>query len=536
MNLTKPICAAAIALAAQYSPAQTLSTEVVVDRTVEPAVRAASRPAGLFPRLALPAVEPASLSTASYTGFGPATRACAGVWPGSRPALPPLSPYRGYASAGYFPAYNLGISAGYRIIDTPRTTLGAWVQFDGNAYDGPDDAPGRMAFNGGRLGIDLSQAIGARSRIDASAEAAYSRYKSLYYASQTATSGSLAAAWTSAVGDLDYKIGLTGAVDSYGDYATAAAPDNRADAPSQQTVGFDASGAYAFGAHSRAGLDIDGRWLASSGDAPTLGYVGLAPFYRWQSTRFTARLGFKADITTGGDSGVDFAPEVSLAWTPSASVALYATATGGTQLNSIGTLRRYCPYIVALRALPRSEVPVDATVGFNFGPFEGITVGLFGAYAKANDWIMPSEPVFRQLDAADVSAFRAGLRVGYAFRSLFRVEASAEFAQNGSEHAWYMWRDRAAEVIRANAEITPLRQLRVTLGYEFRGDRHVYGPDGSEAGLGAVSRLDAGARWALTPAIGIHARVDNILGRRHLILPGVVSRGIHGLIGADFKF
>lgn len=541
MNPTKYIVAAALAAVAQCASAQTLSTEVVVDRTVEPAARAASRPSGLFPRLVLPAVAPANLSTAAYAGIGPVTRAYIGLAPGHAPALPPLSPYRGYASIGYFPAYNLGISAGYRILDTSRTTLGVWAQFDGTAYDGtaydgPDDAPGRMAWNGGHIGVDFSQAFGTRSRLDASAGASYARYKSLYYASQAATSGNLAAAWTSAVGSVDYKIDIHGTFDSYGDLATVAAPDTRADAPSQQTFGFGASGAYAFNGVSRAGFDVDGCWLASSGPAPTLGYIGLTPFYRWQSTYFTASLGFKADFTTGGDSGVSFAPKVSLTWTPSAIVALYATATGGTQLNSIGSLRRYCPYIVGRDALPRSEVPVDATVGFNFGPFNGITAGIFGAYASANDWIMPSEPVFRQLAAADVKAFRGGLRLGYSFRSLFRVEASAEFAQNDDGRAWYMWRDRASKVFRADAEITPMSPLRITIGYEFRGGRHVAGPTGTPVGLGAVSRLDAGARWALTPAIGIHARVDNILGRRHLLLPGVVSRGLHGLVGADFKF
>lgn len=536
MNHTRYIAAAALVAAVQCATAQTLSTEVVVDRTVEPAARAASRPAGLFPRLVLPAVTPADLSTAAYTGFGPVTRAYVGLEPGAEPALPPLSPYRGYASIGYFPTYNLGLSAGYRILDTSRTTLGVWAQFDGTAYDGPDDIPGRMAYNGGRLGVDISQAIGTRSRLDASAGGSYARYKSLYYASQAATSGNLAVSWTSSAGPVDYKVGIHGTFDSYGDLATVAAPDTRANGPSQQTFGFGAGATYAFNGASRAGLDVDGCWLASSGSAPTLGYVGLAPFYRWQSPHFTARLGFKADFTTGGDSGVSFAPEASLTWNPSAVVALYATATGGTRLNAIGSLRRYCPYIVARDAMPRSEVPVDATVGFNFGPFNGVTVGLFGAYASAEEWIMPSEPVFRQLAAADVKAFRGGLRLGYAFRSLFRVEASAEFAQNGSGHAWYMWRDRASKVIRANAEVTPLRPLRITLGYEFRGGRHVDGPTGAPVGLGAVSRLDAGARWALTPAIGIHARVDNILGRRHLVLPGVVSRGIHGLVGADFKF
>lgn len=43
---------------------------------------------------------------------------------------------RGYAALGYFPAWNLSASAGYRFIDTRKIRVNAWAQFTGASYSG----------------------------------------------------------------------------------------------------------------------------------------------------------------------------------------------------------------------------------------------------------------------------------------------------------------------------------------------------------------------------------------------------------------
>ena len=66
--------------------------------------------------------------------------------------------------------------------------------------------------------------------------------------------------------------------------------------------------------------------------------------------------------------------------------------------------------------------------------------------------------------------------------------------------------------------------------------RRILLPREGTASLGCVSDLGAGATYGITPAIDVFARVDNILGRRHMLLPGIESRGLHGLAGVQLKF
>lgn len=131
------------------------------------------------------------------------------------------------------------------------------------------------------------------------------------------------------------------------------------------------------------------------------------------------------------------------------------------------------------------------------------------------------------------------MRAAYDYRSMVHVEASAEFAPQKPESGYYMWRDRAKTVVKASATVRPIERLALTLGYEWRGDRafYMYGrEDVTRISAGSVSDLSFGARYALTPALDIFARGDNLLGRRYRLLPYVPSQGVHGLVGASFKF
>ena len=193
----------------------------------------------------------------------------------------------------------------------------------------------------------------------------------------------------------------------------------------------------------------------------------------------------------------------------------------------------------------RSHVPLTVDAGVNVGPFAGFGIGVFGGWARANDWLMPSltsiyfSPV-ATMQPVDVKGFHAGIRAVYDYRSLLHVEASAEFAPQSATSGYYLWRDRAKSVVKASATVRPLERLELTLGYEFREGRAcytLYPVEGAErVGLGCVSDLSFGARYALTSALDIFARGDNLLGRRYSVLPGIASQGVHGLVGASFKF
>lgn len=523
----------ALAATAPAAAAQDLSTEVVVDRTAEPAERAATRPEGIFPQLVLPQVALPSLKTAEYSGFGAVTRTYDPLSPAAEPGLPEPSPYRGYASVGYFPLYNLGVSAGYRIIHTSRTRLGVWGQFDGESFKAPDDA-WRQMCNGGRLGLDLNQAVGRNSHLLASLSGGYGGFKSAIFGTQKASGGSLKARWISQAGPVLYTAAVRADLDFYSDFDYRGPQPLHLAGADQKVLGFDIGGAYAIDSLSRAGLEVKGRWLLTT-NFHSNGAVTFTPYVTRRSRTYAARLGVDLDIVAGPTSGFKAAPRVDLAWTPSGVAAVYLSATGGSRINSTASLRQYTPYMVGAGTFCPTHVPVDARLGFNFGPFDGFSAEIFGAYALADHLVMPAPLADGLMAPADVKAFRFFARAAYRYADLFQVSASASFAQHKGDKAWYEWLDRASQVYTADAEIYPLKQLTVSLGYEFRCGRHAAGLT-EDFGLGCVSDLRAGANYNVTPALSVFALAENILGRRYLLLPGVVSAPVHGLVGIDFKF
>ncbi len=76
--------------------------------------------------------------------------------------LPESTPWRGYASLGYFPVYRLWAQAGYRIIDTKATCLQAAARFGGASYHA-NVAGERFTVSDNNFGIDatLFQSIGS---------------------------------------------------------------------------------------------------------------------------------------------------------------------------------------------------------------------------------------------------------------------------------------------------------------------------------------------------------------------------------------
>ena len=162
MKYTLTTAIAAMMLAAPCAMAEDIDTEIAIERQVVPEHRSASR-LNLLPELQLPAVKQMRLN--------PSDRISSITIPAYMTTLDPASyataadpyPWRGYAAIGYFPAFNLGASAGYRILDRTATTLDAWLQYNGASWHG--DLPADIAGDSDpKLGLHSHTAtIGAAS-------------------------------------------------------------------------------------------------------------------------------------------------------------------------------------------------------------------------------------------------------------------------------------------------------------------------------------------------------------------------------------
>jgi hypothetical protein len=537
---------ALIVAAASY--AQDLSTEVVVDRTVTPKERAATRLAGLTPSINLPKPEPLSLASADYSALAPVVRSYTRLEPSAGAETPEKSPYRGYFSIGYFPLYNLGISAGYRAIDNERMVLNVYGQFNGESYKYLlNDTKLNPKYNIGAIGGDFAMKVNEKSTLSAAAGVYLGSNSAPWRSGQSLGGGSIALGWESKAGNLEYEATANVDIDSYGDYTLKLPTDSLANSLAQQRYQLEGGVALPIDENMHIGLDFEGDFLHSgmaelgeeyySDVASTLGIIAFTPYYRVGDTTYDIRIGAKVDFTTGGEeAGVSIAPDVHIDWMPMSQLAIAAKFGGGSVLNSQRQMRNISPYLTATSALGRSEVPITADLDICIGPFYGFSATMFGGFAKAESWlmpdaIMPAAPIFA---GRDIKGWHAGLRLDYQ-GSIFNVNASGEIAPSKAEKAYYLWRDRAKYVLKAGADFTGVKNLAVGIGYEYRGHRRAY--IGEEAlNLGNVNNLSLHANYAFTPRFSVFANLDNILARRYSVVPGLLSARMQGLVGVALRF
>jgi len=525
-------------LTAFAAGAQDLKTEVVVDRTVEPAERAASRLGSLTPELVLPIFQPMAVKPSIYGRLSPLTRSFTRLDPATGPVAAEPSPYRGYAAAGYFPLLNLGAAAGYRILDTERFDLGVYMQADGERYepikDG-NDTDVHQAWNL-NLGADFAWNPDEVSTLSAIVGYDYLRQQNTYWNPQNVNSGNIAVGWESEAGMLKYDVGVSIGFESASDatlYLMELGGSSRLPGLSQQQIGFEAEGSLPVGGVSRFGVAVDGDFVHT---ASTLGAVGVTPFYTIASGNLSAKVGINVDFGAGGgDNKVHIAPDLRLQWVASPLFGVSASLTGGTMMNPFSSLRQECVYQVFTNEYGRSYVPVVAEFGLSFGPFSGFTAELYGGYAKADSWLMMNDGVMRQFTPVDIDGWNAGLRVGYEWRFL-AVGASAEVAPSDYDKAWIYNRDRAKYILGLSVEARPFEGFAVGVDYEFRGHREAYSNADTFVSLGCKSDLSAEVSYRVSKPFTVFARAENLLSRRYMIAAWEPSQKVHGLVGVEVKF
>lgn len=562
----------ALSLAAQ---AKDLKTEITVDRTIVPVEREASRLGSLTPKLLSSPVTLRSLTPVDYTEAVELTRTTPVLDPAAYGDRLSRSPYRGYAAIGYFPTFNLGASAGYRFIDTDRTRLGAWLQYDGYSYKPEDDESGSYSNNSLSVNARLEQRVGSSSALSASLGYSFSaigRPDNFAETKQSVNDVDFNLSWWSRTGAVSYHAHAD--FDHFGFGKDGYLSDFAADAPVAPASEnrFTVKGGIGYLGSSvapRGGVELAFDFLSRSDGyelvdeqiavesyltkaAPvadaTLGVVSLTPYYAFNGGKVHGRIGAKVELSCGGiGKKFHIAPAVMLDWNAASQFAIYTTVEGGERLNSLRSLFGYCPFISGIWQYQRSHVPVTWDLGMNIGPFTGFAVKIFGGYAAANDWLMPQYATLPSATTAgftnfgyyDLKAWHAGIGLSYDWRSKVKVDVTAETAPNDVDKSYYLWRDRARYVVNAGIEVRPVDALKIGVGYELRACRRNYAWDTAtyEAiDLGNVSDLCLNASYAVNDAFTVFARGENLLNRRYNLITDIQSQGIKGLIGLSYKF
>ena len=473
---------------------------------------------------------------------------------------------RGYARLGLMSIFNVDASAGYKILDTDRTRLSAWLQYDASAYRGSYSRdPGfgsRFVHNhAATVGTTLHRAVGRESFIDAGLDYTYGRNTvgaitaTNPYATDGRTTGRLnaSALWTQRHRGLDFGVGA--------DYHYLHIANPVIAVPNENRIGGTAFIKGAFAGSSAAGLTAtvsyqnytssvdrpaDALWPAAVSKSNTL--LTLNPYYRLDMQNIHLDLGAKVNLTFGAGKLFHIAPDVKAVWVPASVVKIYGSATGGVSQNTLSAMLDAAPYLTPAAGARPSNIPFEVTVGATVGSWHGLYANIFASYSHANDWLMPLQDPkagYCSFSTVDLKGYRLHLSAGYSFKDIATVEAYIEKAPGKQTRGYYLWMDRATSVAGADLTVRPIRPLSVTVGWDFRSGRSATTIDALSASapataelrsLGTISKLRASASYAVTKKLTVEGSIDNILNRSFM-LPGLIpGQGITGLIGASYQF
>lgn len=492
------------------------------------------------------------------------------------------SKYRGYAMLGYFPVYNLDLTAGYTFLDNNTTKLNAWLQYNGESYCAKPRSGEECSIYDHSVIADvaLAQKVGDKSMLNVDVDYTFTNFNSPWVQNdycQSANDVNFNALWTSSVGAVKYK-----ALASYNYFGFSEDfPYNEKlyhnvgsafDAVKEHNVNVGGYAKYDFGNNTSAALDIKfalahdnhllipgwgvSKGIAWHGFRNNEGYthstLSLTPHYDIVFDKLSLRIGANIEGQFDYDGGIYFSPDVYLDWKPTNYISAYAYFTGGVSQNTMSSIFDVSHYFMPAMAYGNSYLPCAIDAGVNLGPFKDATIKVYGGYAFANDWYMPAfieENTLNIMNEVDLRGWHVGIEASYCYKNWGKINASYTIApQQAYDKGYYLWRDRAKHVVNASLIVTPIAPLDITLGYEYRGGRSSYMqsistsengtvfPEYTRYSLGHVNNLSLGGLYRFNDHLSFFVKAENLFNHKYDLLYDIPSQGITGLLGATYKF
>lgn len=535
---------AAFAAAFIASPAQDLSTEVIVDRTVETALPEASPLKNVMPSM-LPAPAPSlSLKSADYSLLSDFDPIAGLAKPLRYTGIPAPDAYKGYVWLGYFPVYNLGLAAGYRFVDTEATKAGADINFDGFSYG---NKPTGTDVSSNYLRVQAYGSHRLANNVLLSLAGSYGH-------DFLTTPGTAPGYDSQSTGRADIRARASRyGTDSYWEVALryrylGLGKDVRPGlkVPAENHLQAAARVMRPLSGELKGAVDFTADVL---GGRSTSGMLALTPkvMARYGDLSFSAGLRFDLGISVPGNK-FHVAPDISALWQFTEKAAIYARIGGGSRLNTLGNLFDYSPFAPVGYATMPSYSPVDAKAGVRMGNFGGLRAEIFTGYTIVNNTPMPVANLAGSYSSlafvpTDIRGWNAGIEVGYRFSDMVDADARFVVGPEGINSADGRYFDRARTCLDVKVDYMPAKAWTVSATYRLRTGRRHYAccaADGNkvetERNMGTVSDLGLRGTWAVGERLSVFLSLDNLFNRRPELLPGLSAQGLHGLLGADFRF
>lgn len=560
--------------------AQDLSKEITIEKDIVPQERQASRH-NVAPAVSLPQVTTKPLGMSENSSAVQVPGLLSALEPAQGESTIGNSPYRGYAGIGYFPHPIFGASAGYRVIANSSTTLDVYGQYNFLSYDATNAFDNEFNYRKSALSIGAfaNHKLNDFTTIKASVDYNIYNFTSPtadYTFNQRVNNFNIALGWVSKAGNLDYNIGAR-----YG-YFGFAHPDKMNilsqddyEATNENAISIFGGVALPTDDTSKLGIDLDASFLSYSNDTEwiyqpssplfypmyqtivdgyTRGAVSLLPHYDYRTDNVDARIGVDASVAINSDKTFSIAPDVHLAWRPTATFGVWAKATGGQELNSYKSLFHDCWAMNPSMANQNSVVNYDLRLGISVGPIKGFAAKIYGGYAATDGWLMPSTFAYshhpHNFQPVDLKGWHLGASVAYDYKGIATLEVAYEMAPSDYDKGYYAWRDRAKRVLSASLSVKPIEKLQVALSYSLRQDRasYILTPvqtiinselllyKNERYDLGDVNSLGIKASYAITKQLSAFVEVSNLLGEDWQDYYMTPTAPVNGLIGIGYKF
>ena len=524
---------------------QDLSTEITVDRTVVPR---------LDPASPMQSVQPAVLPTdAPQVRLDPDDLTAVPPYepqPGftANPADPNAasSPYRGYVLAGYAPAHNYAIRAGYSFIKKQHTSLDAHLGMRGYSYKGWSDFAGaKTTLMRPYAEIDFFHAFRPTTLLEIRAGGSYDRLSD---------SPKIGADIHHGIGRANLDGRFSARIHRYKlfsdlkiNHIQLSDPLNVN--PDAYSTTFDLSGSLT--PASGTGWDIALQMAAQLRRGRpqfseifgrnTCAIIGLTPGYSFKAANINFHAGVRLDGTFGaGEGAFHVAPRLEATTMLTRGIHARLDVAGGEYFNSPARCYAYSPWAVQNTLFANSYSPVDAKLELTFGPTDWGTLSIFGRYDRTNDVPMPM--IMRQTmtwERVNLYGFSGGAKIKLTPAKWLSAEADATFTPEGLHQGTPDNIDRARFLVNASITTTPMSGLHIGISYHLRASRAFYVTDPQStyrSPLGNISDLRLHAGYRVLDPLTVFIAVDNILNRTPELLPGLKNRGIHGLLGAIYQF
>jgi hypothetical protein len=558
------------------SSADDLTKEITIEKDIVPQEREASR-LNQLPSLSLPAISMKKLNWSDRAVSAPITNAITVLSPAAYASSIERTPYRGYVSLGYFPSFQLGLSAGYHFIDDEATQLGAWLQFDGSNYKRENLLGNKLSYrnNGGKLGVNFDHTFDGIGKFTSSLGYSYTSYnfptlfdKGL---SQTVNNIGLDLGWSSSLGKFDYNIGLGY---DYFAFGKTAVNDPNIKALNENSVNLGINGLYNFSEKHGIGADInvnlsragnqlefddyldDGTAVYSETNE-TVGFVRFVPHYEHRGDKHLFKLGVGVDYIREYENKAQFDGYIYYNWKPSSSFsAVINLYSGDPQSNSLKQRFAMDNYISPVYGYYPSYTKFGIDAGFLIGPFSGASFEVWAGAASDENIYMPlainSDEysfLYGLQGGWDYTSAHYGIAFNYNYNNVAKFRLSYEGAPNDLDAGYKYWLDRAKNEIIASVTVTPVSQFDISLSYKLRTGRtcnvltinddlpSIIGDFSfGDIDLGKVKSLDLGASYRFTPKFSVWASVENLLNAKWQQNYYVPGKGTTGLVGVSYKF